>query len=273
MIEKIKKFWDERPCNLRHSDKPVGTKEYFDEVEKRKYFVEPHIPTFAEFGKWKNKDVLEIGCGIGTDSINFARNGANLTIVELSPKSLEICKKRFDVFDFEANFIEGNAEKLDDLLPSGKQYDLIYSFGVIHHTEAPYKVIEGARKRLKPDGELRIMLYSKYSFKMFDFMHEIDEWDFSKMTEIIQHYAEAQTGCPRAFTYTFEDIRCLLDGFEILEIKKDHIFQYSIPDYIKKQYVVRDAFKNMSQADYEEMCREMGWHTLIKARLRENISE
>ena len=268
MIEKIKKFWDERPCNIRHSDKPVGTKEYFDEVEKRKYFVEPHIPIFAEFAKWKNKEVLEIGCGIGTDSINFVRAGAKLTIVELSPNSLELCKKRFDEFGLEANFIEGNAEKLDHLLPPGKRYDLIYSFGVIHHTETPEKVIEGIRKRLKPDGELRIMLYSKYSFKLFDFMHEINEWDFSKMDDIIQHYAEARTGCPKAFTYTFKDIRHLLDGFEILSIKKDHIFQYSIPEYIKKQYVVRDTFKNMSEHDYREMCDEMGWHTLVKARLK-----
>ena len=38
-----------RPCNIRHSPKPVGTREYFDEVEARKYFVEPHIPVFAEF--------------------------------------------------------------------------------------------------------------------------------------------------------------------------------------------------------------------------------
>ena len=63
-IEQVVEFWDRRPCNVRHSNKPVGTREYFDEVEARKYFVEPHIPSFAEFSKWKLKNVLEIGTNI-----------------------------------------------------------------------------------------------------------------------------------------------------------------------------------------------------------------
>ena len=68
--------------------KPVGSREYFDEVEARKYLVEPHIPGFADFERWRGKRVLEVGCGIGTDSINFARAGAELTAVDLSPESL-----------------------------------------------------------------------------------------------------------------------------------------------------------------------------------------
>jgi len=60
-IEAVVECWDRRPCNVRHSSKPLGTKEYFDEVEARKYFVEPHIPIFAQFPQWKDKRVLEVG--------------------------------------------------------------------------------------------------------------------------------------------------------------------------------------------------------------------
>src|ERR1700732_5182236 len=97
-IEQVQNYWDRRPCNIRHSTRPPGSREYFDEVERRKYFVEAHIPHFAEFPRWRDKRVLEIGCGIGTDSINFARNGAQVTAVDLSEKSIEMARKRADVF-------------------------------------------------------------------------------------------------------------------------------------------------------------------------------
>lgn len=113
-VEQVKTFWDRRPCNIRHSPKPVGTRGYFDEVEARKYFVEPHIPHFAEFPRWQGRKVLEIGCGIGTDTINFARHGASVTAVELSERSLEIAKQRAEVYGLQdrIRFIWGNAEEL-----------------------------------------------------------------------------------------------------------------------------------------------------------------
>lgn len=166
IIEKVREFWDRRPCNIRHSPKPIGTREYFDEVERRKYFVEPHIPGFAQFDRWKGKKVLELGCGIGTDAVNFAREGADYTGVELSPKSLELTMKRFEVYGLKGRFYLGNAEELSKFVPV-EHYDLIYSFGVIHHTPHPEKVFEEIKKYCKPDTEIRVMLYSKWSWKVF----------------------------------------------------------------------------------------------------------
>ncbi len=92
-IAQVQDYWNRRPCNIRHSTAEIGTKEYFDQVEERKYLVEPHIPAFAEFERWKGKKVLEIGCGIGTDTMNFARAGAEVTAVDLSVESLKLAKK------------------------------------------------------------------------------------------------------------------------------------------------------------------------------------
>lgn len=97
-IEDIRVYWDRRPCNIRHSPLPVGTAGYFDEVERRKYLVEPHILGFADFPRWNGKRVLEIGCGIGTDTVNFARAGADYTGLDLSEVSLELARARFQVF-------------------------------------------------------------------------------------------------------------------------------------------------------------------------------
>src|SRR6188474_3214387 len=134
-IERVRDFWDARPCNLHHSPRPVGTREYFDEVERRKYFVEPHIPGFAEFARWQDRCVLEIGCGIGTDTVSFARAGARVTAVELSEESAALARRRVELFGLtdRVTIHVGNAEDLPAIVPV-QPFDLVYAFGVIHHS-------------------------------------------------------------------------------------------------------------------------------------------
>ena len=266
-IETVKKYWNDRPCNVKHSKKSFMSKEYFDEVESKKYFVEPHIPKFADFKKWNGKKVLELGCGIGTDSINFVRNGADLTIVELSEKSLEICKQRFKVYGLKANFYSGNIESLSDIVPL-QYFDLIYSFGVIHHTPNPEKVFSEISKYMGVETELRIMLYSKISYKLFWVMMENGIKQMSDMETLIRSNAEAQYGCPVAYTYTFEDIQKMLGEYNINvnKIWKDHIFTWDIPNYKNNLYVKDKYWAGVDEKTFKEFEKELGWHTLVIAK-------
>ena len=111
-LEDVKKYWDDRPCNVRHSEKDIGTWEYYDEVEAKRYAAEPHIPDFAAFQDWKGKKVLEVGCGMATEGINFARCGAEYTATDLSVESLDLAKKRFGVYNEKGDFYLGNSENL-----------------------------------------------------------------------------------------------------------------------------------------------------------------
>jgi ubiquinone/menaquinone biosynthesis C-methylase UbiE len=265
-IKTVQEFWDNRPCNIRHSDKLVGTKEYFNEVENKRYFVEPHSVPFADFPKWKGKKVLELGCGIGTDTINFARHGAIVTAVDLSFHSLEIAKKRAKVFGYDGviQFYQADIEELDKVVPV-VDYNLIYSFGVIHHTPHPEKAIEQVKKYMASWSEFRLMLYSRVSYKLFRLMHIMDQWDLSKIDELMSKYSEAQTGCPVTYTYTFDQIKTLLSDFEILEMYKAHILTWEINAYKKHEYNKDDTWENVGLNQYTELEKELGLHTLVRA--------
>ena len=253
-IEEVKKFWNDRPCNIKHSSKELGTMEYFDEVELKKFRAEPHILKFTEFPQWKNKKVLEVGCGLGTVGINFALNGADYTGVELSKESLEIAKKRFEVYNQSGKFYLGNAEELSSFVPI-ETYDLIYSFGVIHHSPHPEKIVSQIKKYMNENSVLKIMLYAKDSWKNYMIDAGLDQ-------------PEAQYGCPIANTYTKQDVVELLDEYEVLSIEQDHIFPYQVEPYKLGEYIKQPWFDIMPTEMFETLEKNLGWHLLITAKLK-----
>jgi len=266
VVEKVKEYWDKRPCNIRHSSSPLGTRQYFDEVEKRKYFVEPHIPGFADFEKWRGRKVLEIGCGIGTDTINFARAGAEVSAVELSEKSLDLARKRAEIFGFQdrIKFYCVNAEELSRAVPL-EPYDLIYSFGVIHHTPNPEKVMEEINKYSKEGTVIKIMVYYSFSWKVFWILINYGKGAFWKLKELIARHSEAQTGSPVTYTYSRKEARELLKGFKIVRMSVDHIFPYKISDYVKYKYIKVWYFRFLPKFLFSFLERHFGWHLLITA--------
>jgi len=267
-IQKVSEYWDSRPCNIRHSPKPVGTKEYSDEVEARKYFVEPHIPGFADFERWRGKKVLEIGCGIGTDAINFARHRARVTAVDLTEKSLDVARQRAKVSGFEdaIQFYQADAEQLSDFVPVEK-YDLVYSFGVIHHTPHPERVLQEIRKFVTPSSTVKIMVYHRWSWKVLWILFVYGKGQFWKISRLIAEYSEAEAGCPITYTYSRARGRRLLEaqGFRVIKAKVEHIFPYRIPEYSTYEYKKTWYFRWMPQSFFRLLERTFGWHLCLTA--------
>jgi 2-polyprenyl-3-methyl-5-hydroxy-6-metoxy-1,4-benzoquinol methylase len=270
-ITKVRAYWNARPCNIRHSPKPVGTKEYFDEVEARKYFVEHHIPGFADFERWRGKKVLEIGCGIGTDTINFARHGASVTAVDLTERSLEVARQRARVFGLEdrIRFIQANAEELSATVPVD-MYDLVYSFGVIHHTPHPERVLDQIRQYVKPGSTVKIMVYNRWSWKVLWILFVYGKGQFWKLDQLIARYSEAETGCPVTYSYSRREGRRFLEahGFRVRSLFVDHIFSYSIRDYVQYRYQMVWYFRWLPRPVFRLLERCVGWHLCLTAEPR-----
>ncbi len=269
-ISRVKDFWNARPCNVRHSAQAVGERAYFDEVEARKYFVEPHIPRFAEFERWKGKKVLEIGCGIGTDTVNFARAGAQVVAVDLSNRSLEITQQRLKVYGLEnVKLIECDVERLQEVVPI-EPYDLVYAFGVLHHTPDPDAALRQIRPYVAPSGSLKLMLYHRYSWKVATIVLQRGRgavWDLDK---VVAGYSEAQTGCPVTYTYTRKRIAGWLEqhGFRVDDMFVDLIFPWRISDYVNYRYRRVWYFRILPHPLFRLLERRMGWHLCVTATLQ-----
>jgi len=255
-IDDVKKFWNDRPCNIRHSNKSLSTKEFFIDVSTKKYFAEPHILNFINHFDYKDKKVLEIGCGIGTAAQSFVEKGAIYTGIDISDKSIEIAKQRFELFNLNGTFMQGNAENMN--MFHDNSFDLVYSFGVIHHTENPEKIIDEIYRLVKPGGEIKIMLYAKDSWKKMMIDRNLDQY-------------EAQAGCPIAYTYSRNEIFELFKKFSNIHIYQDHIFPYKVEEYKNNIYVFQDYFEHMPKNIFSELQKILGWHLCITCTKEENI--
>ena len=272
-MEAVRSFWNARPCNIRYSAKQIGTEEYFNEVEARKYFVGRHILRFVEFERWRGKKVLEIGCGIGTDTINFARHGAFVTAVDISDQSLEVAKRRAEVFGLQdrIRFVHANSEDLCQVLPD-ETYDLVFSFGVIHHTPHPGRILQQISRYVKPGSTIKIMVYHRYSWKVLWILLVYGKCRFWRLEKLVAQYSEAQEGCPITYIYTRAEGRRLLEeaGFRVREVSVDHIFPYRIPDFVQYRYKVVWYFRWLPKPVFRWLERSFGWHLCLTADLPES---
>jgi len=248
--DKIRRYWNTQPCNIKHGQSDIGTPEFFREVSERRYRVEPHIPEFAGFHLWAGKRVLEIGCGIGSDAEEFAKAGAEYVGIDLSEQSIALSQNRFKVLELEGEFHVKDASKsFSDL----GQFDLVYSYGVIHHFPGIDTIIENVKEVLVPGGEFRFMVYAKNSWKYAMIQKGLDQF-------------EAQAGCPYAQAFSKDEIyRLLSNSWHIERLRQDHCFMYNVDAYKQGRYELEPWFEVMSDSHRQAVREYLGWHLLVKA--------
>jgi SAM-dependent methyltransferase len=159
--ERVRAFWQANPCGVKFGDVPPGTRQFYELVEAHRYTKEWHIPIAADFQSARGLQVLEIGCGLGTDGAQFAQAGADYTGVDLTEAAVDLARKRFELFDLQGKFQTADAESLDF---EDESFDLVYSHGVLHHTPETGKAIREIHRILRPGGRAVVMLYHRGSY-------------------------------------------------------------------------------------------------------------
>ncbi len=148
----VRDFWNADPCGTRY----LEGKEDFHSHARARYSLEPFISEFAKFADSRGLRVLEIGVGIGADYLEWLKAGAISTGVDLSDVSLSRAMARCEMEGFQPDLQTADAEHLPF---ADNSFDVVYSYGVMHHSPDTQRCINQALRVLKPGGEARIMLY------------------------------------------------------------------------------------------------------------------
>ena len=158
--EKVKEFWNERSCGEIYA---TGQSEsvYYESQSKAIYELTPYLVDFAKFSEGKDKDVLEIGTGMGADHAEWAKSEPkSLTGIDLTPRAIEHTKKRFELLGLNSDLKTADAEQLPF---ENESFDLVYSFGVLHHSPNTPQAVDEIFRVLRPGGVTKIMIYHKCS--------------------------------------------------------------------------------------------------------------
>jgi ubiquinone/menaquinone biosynthesis C-methylase UbiE len=253
--------WGANPCGAHVAREfAFGTREYFDAIEAYRYKVyAPWMKELIGFDRYSGKRLLEVGCGTGTDSLQFARGGARFTGIDLTPRSIEIASKRFEVYGQSGDFYLSDAENLD--FPDAS-FDVVYSFGVIHHTPNTERAAAEIHRVLKPGGKAIVMVYHRSSLYYWGgiiLKRGLLRGELLKASpnELMSRYVEhTETGGrPLVRAYTRAEVRRMFSMFSDSKVAVNQLTreEFGLPGRLLPETI------------FQWLARHFGWNVIITA--------
>jgi ubiquinone/menaquinone biosynthesis C-methylase UbiE len=255
--------WSQDPCGAKYGAKyEFATREFFDEVERHRYQeYAPWMPEVMGFDRFPGKRLLEVGCGMGTDLLQFARGGSLCTGVDLTPRSLEVSSLHFGLYDMRADFVLGDGERLPF---ADESFDVVYSNGVLHHTPETGRAVRELHRVLRPGGLAKVMLYHRNSLYYWTeiILHRgVLRGHFLRghsPKEIMSRYVEysEHEARPLVKVYSRRQACALFEPFTEVETEVEQMIRQELRLF--RPLISEKAFRRLR--------RSAGWNVIITAR-------
>ncbi|MGK7346164.1 MAG: class I SAM-dependent methyltransferase [Candidatus Nitrospinota bacterium M3_3B_026] len=216
----IRDYWEQGPPGpAPHED--IRTREQFEKVAAHRYSVYRDMFDDVDFSRARGKKVLEVGCGAGTDSAQFARAGADVTSMDLTSKATALTKRHFEVMELQNHIIQGDAQTLP--FASGS-FDIAYSMGVLLSVPRTDVAVKEIHRVLKPGGEAIVMLYhrdSMWYYYHYLYLQGVVEGRLKTMDKrkILEETVEQRPDCPLAKVYSRKEAEDLFEDFSKVEVR------------------------------------------------------
>jgi SAM-dependent methyltransferase len=250
-IDAIRRYWDSHIHDLKMTRHPVGTREFFADLDAYRFEKLHYLPRIVDFTAFARQRVLEIGCGIGTDLVRFARGGAEVTGVDLSETAIGLARRNFAHHGLEegADLRVANGEALP--FPD-EAFDAVYAHGVVQYTAHPRRLIDEARRVLRPSGVAIFMVYNRVSWLNA----------LSKLMRVDLEHEDA----PVLRKYSAREFRDLLSGFSTVDLVPERFTVRSRLHGGLKGVLYNTAFVGTFNALPRAWVRRFGWHLMAICR-------
>lgn len=259
--QRTREQWGDNPCGTHVAREfEYGTREYFDSIEEYRYReYAPWMKEALGFDGYGGKRVLEVGCGAGTDLLQFARGGAHVTGIDITPRSIEIARRRFNIYGATGEFAVGDAE---DLAFPDESFDAVYSFGVLHHTPDTERGVGEAHRVLRRGGRAVVMIYHRASvyywcglmLKRGVLRGELTRKSAAEIMSRYVEYTETE-GRPLVKAYTRREARRLFRAFSHCQIRVNQLTRKELG--VAGGLLPENAFRWLAQ--------NFGWNLIITA--------
>jgi SAM-dependent methyltransferase len=245
LARRIAEYWNSHIHDLEVARHAVGSAPFFRELEEYRFDKLRYLPELVDFAGYSRKEVLEIGCGVGTDLVRFARGGARVTGVDLAPVSIDLARQNFANEGLPGRLEVGDGEALDH---PDDAFDLVYAHGVLQYAAHPERIVAEARRLVRPGGQAIFMVYNRISWL----------YALSKLTGTGLEHDDA----PAFGTYRIREFKRLLGVFDRVSVVPERFPVASRLHGGIKGMLYNRLFVGSFNVLPRRMVRPLGWHLM-----------
>lgn len=245
----VREYWNRHIHDLEITRYPVGSPGFFADLDQYHFEKLHHLPRLVTFDGYRGRRVLEVGCGAGTDLVRFAKGGAIVSGIDLSPSAVALARQNFEQHGLPADLREADGERL----PFGdNSFDVVYAHGVVQYTSRPQALVDECRRVLKPGGEAVFQVYNRISWLNA----------LSKVMKVPLEHDDA----PVLLKYSTAEFRNLLKEFRDVRIVEERFPVKSRLHGGWKGTIFNTFFVGTFNALPRSLVRRFGWHLLAFCR-------
>jgi ubiquinone/menaquinone biosynthesis C-methylase UbiE len=244
-LGRVQKYWNERIHDLEMTSHEPGTREFFADLDEYRFDKLRYLPKLVDFSSYQGRRLLEVGCGIGTDLVRFAKGGAHTVGVDFSSTALDLAQKNADCSEVSVELHLANGE---DLPFEDGSFDAVYAHGVLQYTADPGKMVAECRRVLAPNGEAIFMVYNRISWLNA----------LSKVMKVPLEHEDA----PVLRKFSIGEFRAMLSDFASIRIVPERFPVRSRLHGGWKGFAYNNLFVGPFNLVPRPFVRRLGWHLM-----------